>query len=272
MCFITFIGYIVTYIWQIRGQSLVNKNVGFGGLFGVGHVASIGTGVSNLNHNDSVIVVGDSWTNQVTVPAKCAFKLPSNLSLDESVSISTFVCASGILKSLPNLKEGDTIFQTCGTTAVGMAMSQLGNQRGIKVNSIIDDDLMEIKKLKSLGKTTHAVAGAANTKIIHQLTKTLLPNGAVVFYHGVYQPVSSLLSIDLPVSAAIFNNISVRGFDLAAWMRDDWEGFSLSLQQIINLMEEKKLSLPSNSYHISDYRKAFEGVEAIAALSVIKFK
>jgi NADPH:quinone reductase-like Zn-dependent oxidoreductase len=249
----------------------VNNNFGLGGTVGVGIVSSVGSNVTHLRASDMVLVATPCWADEVTIPVNRVVKLP-NLSIEEVSSIPFFLYGEGILRSLPGLKKGDTIFQLSGAGVINDAVVQLAKVRGIQVVSVSESDLLEIKKLKALGNAHHAIAGVANKKVVHQLTKTLLWNGAVVIHHGVYQPISSMTSIDLPVSATIFKNISIRGFDLASWMKYDMASLTSVTASIVELVQTKKISLSTTHQHeMLDYKKAFEDAKNnTAALSVLR--
>lgn len=224
-----------------------------------------------MKENDLVLVSGPCWADSVTVSANNVVKLP-NISADEANAIPAIVSALGILRSLPGLKEGDTVLQTGGANCTGDALSQVGAAQGVKIVSVPDSELMDVTKLKALGKSNHGVAGASTSKVVHQMTKALRPNGSVVFHHGTYQSFNDLLPIDLPASAAIFNNISVRGFNLYAWIKNDPTSFAEQVEKAAQLLKDKKIALPSQQFSLNDYKQAIEAAETSGSLNVLKLK
>lgn len=262
---------IVEDVKRVRGQSLIHNQFGVGGTIGVGVVSALGGGETGLKVNDLVLVLGETWADNVAVEAAKVFKLPSSLSVEQAVTVPVLTAAYGILRKLPNVKAGDVVFQTSGSSAVGQALHQVGEAEGVKIVSVADADLLDATKLAALGKATHGIAGVPHGKLVHQLTKAINPNGAIVIHHGVHKALSAVSPIDLAVSGAIFQNKSLYGFNLHSWAAQDAESFRSALSTVAKLVEEKKANVASSVFAPADFQKALENVEATGALSVLKF-
>jgi NADPH:quinone reductase-like Zn-dependent oxidoreductase len=256
---------------QAHGQSLVHTQTGVGGTIGVGVVSSVGAGETGIKAKDIVLVVGQSWADNVTVSVNNVVKLPSTISVEEAATIPVLTAALGIINKLPTLHADDILFQTQGSTAIGQAIHQIGKAEGVKVVSVNDADLLDAKKLATLGKATHGIIGISNGKVIHQLTKTLKDNGSIVVHQGAHQMISATTSIDLAVGGAIFHNLSVHGFNLVSWAKQEPVAFRNAVATAYKLVLDKKVSIPCSVFPLSDFKKAFGIVETTGALSAFKF-
>eukprot|EP01099_Mayorella_cantabrigiensis_P001264 TRINITY_DN1539_c0_g1_i1.p1 TRINITY_DN1539_c0_g1~~TRINITY_DN1539_c0_g1_i1.p1 ORF type:complete len:209 (+),score=52.99 TRINITY_DN1539_c0_g1_i1:345-971(+) len=163
--------------------------------------------------------------------------------------------ALSLIEEIVKLNPGDVIIQGCGESAVARAVSQIAFARQIKVISVSSyGEQKKVDELKSYGATVALSAEQLHSaSTFSQLTKglpkpklglnpvgglvaidlarSLGPGGILVTFGNM-----SKNPLQLPPSALIFNNISLRGFSLLHW----WESHS---EQERNALFEKVTKL-----------------------------
>ena len=98
--------------------------------------------------------------------------------------------------------------QTNGNTAVGLAVSQIAKVKGIDVVNVTEKSLTDFKPS---GEVALCLCNAS--AMSKPLLKLLAPGGAFVAYSDTVEPLPSIHSVDVPVTAAIFKKVKV------AWSR-----------------------------------------------------
>ena len=257
----------------MRGVSLARKSSGVAGSAAFGVVTSVPSGESDFAVNDSVFVVGNgTWADEVVV-SKSGVSKVANVSAEEAAALPGFVSAWALLHNFVALKAGDVVVQTSGKSAVGAAVAQVGKALGLTVVSLSEEDLAGAKlgaKLQESGKIKLVLAGHSG-KHLSLLQRSIAPGGSLVAYNGVYEPLSASSEVQMPISNMIFQNTSVQGFDLAAWVHSDPAAYRGAVKAVLALVQDKKVSLkPTHVFAQADFKKALQEVTSTGAAAVLK--
>ena len=253
----------------IRGLSFANSNAhsSVAGVNAVGKVASVGSGVSGLKVGDSVFVLNSgSWSDSITVKASRASKI---LDVgDQFALMPSYLTAWAILNDSisAGLKAGDSVIHTEGSSAVGSAISQVGNALGFKVTGVSEADLNS-----SDSKNVKLAISSLSGKPLRELLKHISNGGRIVTFNGALTPVLSTSGVDIPTGASIFDNKSVSGFDLGAWVANNEGGFRDGCAAISSLLSDKKIGINDvKVLSLADYQKALDAVQSLGSAVVLK--
>ena len=88
--------------------------------------------------------------------------------------------------------------------------------------------------------------------------------------NGAIEPLSASGVLQVPVGSAIFNNVSVQGFDFGTWVRSDAAGVGAALKAVSGLVAGKKVSLQAKVYAQKDFMAAVDAVASTGAPAVLK--
>lgn len=257
----------------ITGYAILSNKAGVAGSFAVGTVSSVGDGVKSHAANDNVVVVGNGvWADNVSVPASNAFKIPV-LSTDESAGFSSVVSAVSILNKFPGSKAGDVVLVVNGAKGLGPAISQVGSSLGLKVVSFSEaeaNDAGFIDKIKASGPVKYAVTGRSG-KYIRNIFKVLQNSGTVVVYNGANESLSESEAVDVPMSAAIFNDLRIVGFNLKVEASQNPAAFGKSVAAAAELIANKKVSLKTKSYAWTEFVAATNDTKTTGLATSLKF-
>lgn len=216
---------------------------GVAGNEGVAEVLQAGSGVSGLKKGDWVVPARSglgTWRTHAVfaaddLAALPAGKLPVEAAATASVSPSV---AIRLLSDFAALKEGDVIVQNNAASTVGQAVIQLAAARGIKTVNIlrqrddyedvvnhfhglgatlvVDEDLARtpafadlLKDLPAPKLGLNSVGGAAATSV----AKALGHGATMVTFGGM-----SRKPVTVPTSLLVSKDLSLRGFNLGAWL------------------------------------------------------
>ncbi|KAI5118080.1 hypothetical protein M0805_009160 [Coniferiporia weirii] len=100
-----------------------------------GHVAEIGTEVTQWNMNDEVfgLAAGGAYAEFITVPDTHVIRKPSHLSWVDAASIpENWLTAYQALVQIGKVKAGDNVLVHAGASGVGLAANQLARFYGAK--------------------------------------------------------------------------------------------------------------------------------------------
>lgn len=257
---------------QIKGLSLVNTAVDAAGTTAVGVVTGVPSGESDFAVNDTVFVVGSGlWRSEALVSKSSVSKLA--LSSEDAATLPSFLTAWGILKNFANLKAGDTVVQSSGTTAVGQAITQVGKALGLNVLSPTNDELKDPKfvaNMKPQKDSIKLVVSDRSGRATLDLVRVVADKGAAVFYNGQIETLEQATGVDVPAASNIYKNVSVNGFDLGYWHKSDPSGFAQAVASVAAMGAEKKINLKPKVYPQSDFAKAIADVESSYSAVVLK--
>jgi len=252
----------------IRGLSFANNNANsVAGVNAVGKVASVGSGVSGLKVGDSVFVLNSgSWSDSITVKASRASKI-SDVS-DQFALMPSYLTAWAILNNSASagLKVGDSVIHTEGSSAIGAAISQVGKALGFNVTQVSEADLNS-----SDSKNAKLAISSLSGKPLRELLKHISNGGSIVTFNGALTPILSTTGVEVPTGASIFDNKSVNGFDLGAWVANNEGKFRDGCAAISSLLSDKKVSISDvKVVSQSEFQKALDAVQSSGSAVVLK--
>jgi NADPH:quinone reductase-like Zn-dependent oxidoreductase len=248
------------------------------GAEGVGIVDAAGSGVDGGVVGKRVIVLPTyqygTWSEQVIVAANDIVEVPDADPLQLAM-VSINPPTAHLLLERADLKVGDWVGQTAANSAVGRLVVALAKRRGLKTLNVVrrEDAAAEIR---SAGGDVVLVSGDTLAADIEsaldgeQLSLVLDPLGGTLAsdllgalkFGGTAVTYGSLTGAPTgPSSAALFSKeIRFTGFWLGNWYaRAPRREVAATLSHLAGLVADGELSVPVEAtYHLSDYRKAFE--------------
>lgn len=255
---------------SIKGISLKPSSTGIGGTNAVGTVEAVGSGVSGFAANDTVLVVGSkTWCNSVTVPVGSGVaKVSPKMSIDVAATLPSMLSAWAILTKFTKLQAGDTVIQGGGDGAVSQCVNIIGKSMGVKVVNISAADAEDAKKVASLGPAKLAITGSSG-KFSRSLMSALAKKGTLVIYNGESSPMSQ--GVDFTMSGAIFNDVSLSGFDFNTWAASNQIELKNGIDALSSLLEEKKITPPTTKFFdAADFKSAFASMESSGEVHVFR--
>jgi len=254
----------------IRGEILDSTLLhGVGGFSGVGRVSRTSQN-SGFAINEAVFTNADGcWAEEVLLPEESVAKF-GNLSVDEATALPSYLSAWAILASFQVAQEGSTILQLDGDSSIGTALSELGKAQKLNIISPTPEEVEDVTFLqKWKGKIAFAVAGSPT--FVRTLSKTLCPGAKAIFYNAKYTPTSACRSVDFPISSAIFQRVTVSGFDYVSWVRSSPTSYQQALQEVSTLILEKKVpGIKVTKFALADYQKAISHAAKTSSGTVLE--
>ncbi|MFP5507900.1 MAG: zinc-dependent alcohol dehydrogenase family protein [Alphaproteobacteria bacterium] len=198
---------------------------------GVGRVSAVGEGVT-LKVGDIVMPMpGNTWTEQVTLPARHVVPLAAGVDLEQAAMLKANpATALVMLQDLVPMQAGDWVILNAANSAVGQNVVQVGRALGLRVACvvrragavqalrdlgadvvIVDDGTGPVPTLPE-GATARLALDAIGGVATERLAAAVMDGGTVVNY--------GLLSGESPRLSAhdlVFRGLTLRGFWLASW-------------------------------------------------------
>ncbi|XP_039603405.1 enoyl-[acyl-carrier-protein] reductase, mitochondrial [Polypterus senegalus] len=255
-----------------------------GGNEGLAEVIEVGNQVTALSPGDWVIPVDaefGTWRIEAVCNERDLIPVPNDIPLLSAATIGVNPCtAYRMLHDFIQLKSGDTVIQNGANSAVGQAVIQIAASMGIETINIVRNrpDLHNlVQKLKALGANyiiaEEQLHKASDENILKDVPKPKLalncvggPNAAYLVDHldyggklVTYGGMSKKPAL-LPAKAVIFRNITVEGFWMTQWKRNNKQDIS-KLQSMVadlcELVKTGKLSSPlCTKIPFQDYKQA----------------
>jgi len=206
---------------------------------GVGRVAAVGVGVTEVAPGDRVRMPEDAgvWRDAVVAPAAALRLVPADLPAE--LAAQSFInppTAWLLLRDFAPLKAGDWVVQNAGNSAVGECVIQLARSLGLHTASMVRSPEKHGQRLRALGadivladdkeavKTLAKAlpAGIAPRLALNSiggpsaitLARALGPDGALITFGGM-----SAEPVRFPTREFIFKNLACRGFWMDRWAR-----------------------------------------------------
>ncbi len=225
-----------------------------------GYVDKLGTGVENFAVGDYVSTVPSFsqtqygvYGDEAIVPARSLVRMPENVSLAEAAAAwMQYLTAYGALVELGNLKRGQYVVVTAGSSSVGLAAIQLIKDIGA-ISIVTTRTDRKVAALKDAG-ADHVIATETEdvTKRIMEITNnvgadivfdsvagqfiTKLARAckleAQIFIYGAL----SLETTPFPLQLALKKGLIVRGYTMFL-IADDEERFARSKKYILERLE-----------------------------------
>lgn len=106
---------------------------------GVGRVAAVGDGVSELSVGDLVMVfTGPSWQSRIVRKSETVVPLPPGIDLRQAAMLRSGPATAGLmLRDFVDLEAGDWAIQNVANSAVGTCFAQLAGARGIRTLNLV---------------------------------------------------------------------------------------------------------------------------------------
>ncbi|KAL0967370.1 hypothetical protein UPYG_G00251390 [Umbra pygmaea] len=243
-----------------------------GGNEGVGEVVEVGSEVTALRPGDWAVPWDagfGTWRTEAICEAGDLLRVPRNIPLLGAATIGVNPCtAYRMLHDFISLRPGMTVIQNGANSAVGQAVIQIAASLGVKTVNIIRDRPNRHKlenELKLMGAdfviTEEELEGLTLDNIIQELPKPVLglncvggrsgglvlaslcDGGTLVTYGGMAKK-----TLQVPAKALIFKNITLQGFWLTQWKRNNHEadvrGLQAMVSSVCDLMKSGQLRPP----------------------------
>lgn len=111
------------------------------GVEGVGHVESVGEGVTELAVGDVVLpVLGSCWQERILARPRALIKLPADADIEQAAMLKANPATVEALLTLTDLQPGDWIVQNAANSAVGRNLIRAAGLRSVKTVNIVRRD------------------------------------------------------------------------------------------------------------------------------------
>ncbi|EGT36055.1 hypothetical protein CAEBREN_32128 [Caenorhabditis brenneri] len=211
------------------------------GLEGAARVLKIGSAVTSLKPGDQVIHsynIAETWAEHGIYNMRDLIPIDNDLPIEHAALLKVNPPSAYLmLTEYAKLKKGDWVVQNCANSAVGKQIIQIAHILGFKTFNIIrnrenleelvkemkdlgadevitEDELYDKKKKVKMPRSKLALNGVGGKSSLY-LATALAEGGCMVTYGGM-----SKQATQAPVAPLIFKNISLRGFWLMNWIRD----------------------------------------------------
>lgn len=229
---------------QISGRSPVHRNMGVAGTTGVGSV--VRSNSAKFAPGSTVFVIEEgTWNDIITVSENNAIVLPSKLSPEGAAQLDVVATAWAILQKTP-LQSKDVILLDDTNEALNAAVISIAKSRSLQV-AIRDT----AGNLHFGGKTVDSVENvklvitSATGEEFTKISRVASNNGTVVHINGKLDSLASGAAVYSSVSAFIFQNKAVKGFDFTGLAKQDSLFVAEAITAAANLLAEGKVSLPA---------------------------
>jgi mitochondrial enoyl-[acyl-carrier protein] reductase / trans-2-enoyl-CoA reductase len=198
---------------------------------GVGRISAVGPDVT-LKVGDFVMPMpGNTWVEQITVPARHVVSLAADVDLDQAAMLKANpATALVMLEDIIPMQPGDWVILNAANSAVGQNVVKVGRALGLRIACVVRRE-GAVQALRDLGAevvivddgtgAAPALPGGAKARLAldaiggvatERLAAAVADGGTVVNY-GLLSGKSPRLSAhDL-----VFRGLSLRGFWLASW-------------------------------------------------------
>jgi hypothetical protein len=208
---------------------------------GVSAVGVACTSSANIAVGDHVLLLsghGGLWRKHgVIVPTNIAARLSMKLPPQLASMLPAFVSAYAMLSSSVKDNVNAGVKGSCGRGETVLYMATAAESRGLfasameqvgkrcfGINIVTCSDLKMLKahssQQKGGAKFNLCISNAHHKAVLRSLN----PGGTLLVHNTAGIPPratpASLSSIEIPVSAAIFEDVKVRGFDLCTWAEE----------------------------------------------------
>jgi len=253
---------------QVHGLANGVKVGSVAGNTAVGVVSAIGSDVSSVAVNDPVYVLTNgTWSDTVITDRGSVVKMGSSSSptpdhFKAAAQFPVALSAWVMLTQGINLKVNDTVVVDKLSTPIGNVLSQLGKLLNVKV----------VESSKDM-KGVAALAICSNTNMMKDCLKSLQSSGSLVIYEDKVESIENAQPLQVSYSAAIFNDVRVRGFDLCTWAKQHPALVQTGVSAIDDFVRDKKLNLTASNIttvKIDEYKNAVAACEkdSVAVLTM----
>jgi trans-2-enoyl-CoA reductase len=230
------------------------------GFEGIGRVAAVGAGVTNVAVGDRVLLSGGVWRDRAIVPAAALFPLPADVPAEQLAMLTINPLTARAMLAEAALSPGEFVIKNAANSGVGRVFFGLARRAGLHGIAVVrrpglEDTLRgwgaehvlvdgpdlatRVRAIVGGGKLrfgVDAVGGAATAR----LGASLSPGGVVVNYGLLSGEPCQVAAGDL-----IFRSITVRGFWLVQWFRATPPAqVAAAYGELIALLRQGELTTP----------------------------
>lgn len=246
-----------------------------GGREGVAEVVEVGAGVDDFAVGDHVIVPGGvgTWRTMATVPAARLFKVPQDIPVEMAAMCTVNPPTAWRMLRDSGLTRGEWVIQNAANSAVGLHVIEMARHLDIRtINVVRREELVE--PLKNLGADVVVLEDSGYEKRIGELTGgeqirlalnsigggSAIRLANVLSRDGIHITFGAMQfdAVRFPTRALIFNNVTLKGFWMDRWFRDNSEPrVKIMYDHIFDLMRKGVVNPSVDSvYSLDDYRQA----------------
>ncbi len=262
---------------MILGKYGVSKPLpAVAGREGVAEVEEVGMSVSELRSGDRVLLPGEvgTWQTRFTVPAEGLEIVPEGVPEDYAAMAKVNPPTAWRILRDAHLESGSWVIQNASNSAVGLFVIQMARHLGLHTLNVVRHERW-IEPLRELGadlvvteesgyeKDLGALLGKARPQLAInsvggesalRLVKTLGRGGTHVTIGAMsFEPTR------FPTRQLIFDDITLKGFWMDRWFRDNSEARArVMCDNLYNLVRSGVIRAPvAARYPLSEYKEAF---------------
>ena len=255
-----------------------------------GEIITVGSSVKNFQIGDRVAALSQlsGYAEQAVVQEKSVFKIPSNMSFDDSCAL---LCAYGTshyaLKQRAQLQKNELLVVLGASGSTGIAAIQIGKIIGAKVIAVSSnpekqkiakdngadisigyDNLKEELKSISNGKGVDVIFDPVGGDIFDTVARTMARSGRLLVIGFASGKIPKLA-----VNLALVKEFSVVGVFWGAFTRGEPEEYKKNMIELFEWYQKDLLKpLIEENYPLSEAAKVLEKILARGAKGKIILK
>ena len=255
-----------------------------------GEIITVGSSVKNFQIGDRVVALSQlsGYAEQAVVQEKSVFKIPTNMSFDDSCAL---LCAYGTshyaLKQRAQLQKNELLVVLGASGSTGIAAIQIGKIIGAKVIAVSSnpekqkiakdngadisigyDNLKEELKSISNGKGVDVIFDPVGGDIFDTVARTMARSGRLLVIGFASGTIPKLA-----VNLALVKEFSVVGVFWGAFTRGEPEEYKNNMIELFEWYQKDLLKpLIEENYPLSEAAKVLEKILARGAKGKIILK
>ena len=255
-----------------------------------GEIITVGSSVKNFQIGDRVAALSQlsGYAEQAVVQEKSVFKIPTNMSFDDSCAL---LCAYGTshyaLKQRAQLQKNELLVVLGASGSTGIAAIQIGKIIGAKVIAVSSnpekqkiakdngadisigyDNLKEELKSISKGKGVDVIFDPVGGDIFDTVARTMARSGRLLVIGFASGTIPKLA-----VNLALVKEFSVVGVFWGAFTRGEPEEYNKNMIELFDWYQKDLLKpLIEENYPLSEAAKVLEKILARGAKGKIILK
>ena len=255
-----------------------------------GEIITVGSSVKNFQIGDRVVALSQlsGYAEQAVVQEKSVFKIPTNMSFDDSCAL---LCAYGTshyaLKQRAQLQKNELLVVLGASGSTGIAAIQIGKIIGAKVIAVSSnpekqkiakdngadisigyDNLKEELKSISNGKGVDVIFDPVGGDIFDTVARTMARSGRLLVIGFASGTIPKLA-----VNLALVKEFSVVGVFWGAFTRGEPEEYKKNMIELFEWYQKDLLKpLIEENYPLSEAAKVLEKILARGAKGKIILK
>jgi NADPH:quinone reductase-like Zn-dependent oxidoreductase len=245
---------------------------------GVGEVVEVGSGVENVKVGDRVRMSEGCWCECKVADAAGLWIIPDGVPLDMAAMAFVNPPTAWRLLRDADLRPGQWVIQNAANSAVGLFVIQMAKSLGIKTINIVrrpelvdelkamgadivlldtDEYPKQLKELTGGGEIKLALNSIGGESAI-RLVKALSNGGTHITFGAM-----AFEKVRFPTRFFIFNDITLKGFWMDKWFRDNTkERAEIMYGRIWKMMKDEVITAPvAGRYALKDFKQAIEHVQ-----------